>query len=109
MKILALIFMIIGGLIMTACSEKESPLLFSVENISNYGNVKMEYYSPDPSCVSKMYWIYANSCASEITIKCTNSNSIFIEDHEGKILEEYICSNGFLYSICWIQCCISNK
>lgn len=80
---------------MTACSEKESPLLFSVVHISNSNNVRMEYYSPDPCCVSKMYWIDANSNSSEITIKCTNENSIFIEDHEGKISEEYICSSGY--------------
>ena len=95
MKKFLFIIMVIGCIMMTACSEKESPLLFSVESISNHDNVKMEYYSPDPSCVSKMYYIDANSCASEITIKCTNANSIFIEDHEGKILEEYLCSNGF--------------
>ncbi|MDE7408569.1 MAG: hypothetical protein K2N09_00945 [Muribaculaceae bacterium] len=95
MKQLLIIISFIACVIMTACSEKESPLLFSVESISNPENVIMEYYSPDPSCVSKMYWIDANSCASEINIKCTNANSIFIEDHEGKILEEYICSGGF--------------
>ncbi|MDE7397706.1 MAG: hypothetical protein K2M98_08275 [Muribaculum sp.] len=94
MNKLLILFSFIACIIMTACEEEDSPLLFSVESISNPENVKLEYYSPDPSCVSKMYWIDANSCASEINIKCTNANSIFIEDHEGKISEEYLCQSG---------------
>lgn len=95
MKKLFIIFSFIACVILTACSEEDSPLLFSVESVSNPENVIMEYYSPDPSCVPKMYWVDANSCASEINIKCTNANSIFIEDHEGKISEEYLCPDGF--------------
>ncbi len=49
--------MFISCLIVTACSEEDSPLMFSVESISNPENVRMEYYSPDPCCISKMYWI----------------------------------------------------
>lgn len=95
MKKLLSLVSLIACIIMTACSEEESPLLFSVESNSNPKNVVMEYYSPDPSCVPKMYWIDANGCASELTIKCTNANSIFIEDHEGKMSEEYLCPDGF--------------
>ncbi len=94
MKKLLILFSFIAYII-TACSEEDSQLMFSVENISNPENIKLEYYSPDPTCVSKMYWIYANRNASEINIKCTNANSIFIEDHEGKRLEQYLCSDGF--------------
>lgn len=94
MKHLTTLLLFIASLFMTACSEEESPLLFSVENISNPENVKIEYYSPDPSCVSKIYWIDANINASEITIKCTNANSIFIEDSGGNLSEKYICSRG---------------
>ena len=49
MKKLLIIFSFITCIIMTACSEEESPLLFSVESVSNPENVIMEYYSPDPS------------------------------------------------------------
>ena len=59
MKKLLIIFSFITCIIMTACSEEDSPLLFSVESVSNPENV------------------------------------IFIENHEGKISEEYICSGGF--------------
>lgn len=94
MKKLLIIFSFIACII-TSCSEEDSKLMFSVENISNPENIKLEYYSPDPSCVSKMYWIYTNSCASQINIRCTNANSILIENHEGKISEQYLCSDGF--------------
>ena len=92
-----LIFILAGIaslLLFTSCEEEDSPLLFSEEYVSSPENVKMEYYSPDPCCVSKMYWIEANSCASELLIKCTNANSIFIENHENSISEEYSCSKG---------------
>ena len=95
MRTNSIILSLIACNIMTACGEEDSPLLFSVESISNPENVIMEYYSPDPSCVSKMYWIDANSCASAISIKCTNANLIFIEDHEGMMSEEYFCSEAF--------------
>ena len=48
-------------IIMTACSEEDSPLLFSVESVSNPENVIMEYYSPEPSYVSKRYWIFPSN------------------------------------------------
>ncbi|MDE6320870.1 MAG: hypothetical protein K2L93_01070, partial [Muribaculaceae bacterium] len=41
--------------------------------------VKVEYYSPDPSCVPRMYTITANSNQSEISIKCTNFSQISID------------------------------
>ncbi|MDE6265103.1 MAG: hypothetical protein K2M11_08160 [Paramuribaculum sp.] len=95
MKKLVLLFAcLIPLLAFTACEEKDSPLRFSQEEISNPKDVKLEYYSPDPSCVAKMYWITANSCASKISLRCTNANSIAIENHEGKILEEYTSAQG---------------
>ncbi len=94
MKKLLLIILITAGFIMTACSEEESHLSFKEENISNPDNVKMKHYSPDPSCVAKMYRIEANSSASEITLKCTNASTIFIEKYEGNLSEEFICLNG---------------
>ncbi|MDE7413906.1 MAG: hypothetical protein K2N05_09005 [Muribaculaceae bacterium] len=63
----------------TGCEEDDSPILFSTENISNPLNVKIEYYSPDPSCVPRMYYITANSNQSEISIKCCNFNQIAID------------------------------
>lgn len=94
MKKFSAICLFIAGLILAACSEEESALLFTVESNSEPENVKMEYYSPDPSCVAKMYWIDANSCASTISIKCTNANDISIENHEGKVSEGYLCTSG---------------
>ena len=93
-KLILLFASLIPLLAFTACEEKDSPLRFSQEDISDSENVKLEYYSPDPTCVAKMYYITANSCASRISIKCTNANSISIENHEGKILEEYTSAQG---------------
>ena len=59
-----------------ACEEDEAALLFSVENITDNNNVKLEYYSPDPCCVPKMYYIVANRLSSEMTLKCTNADNI---------------------------------
>ncbi|MDE6287913.1 MAG: hypothetical protein K2M00_03905 [Muribaculaceae bacterium] len=54
-------------------------LTFSVENIINSENVKIEYYSPDPGCgIRKIYWITANNKAGEITLKCTNAEKLYI-------------------------------
>lgn len=77
-----------------ACEEEDSPLLFTQEEISDPDNVKLEYYSPDPCCVSKEYHISANSNASELTIRCTNANSIFITNRDGGHLQEFTSADG---------------
>ena len=79
MKKFLCIFLPILAMFFTGCEEDDSPILFSTENISNTDNVKVEYYSPDPSCVPRMYTITANSNQSEISIKCTNFSQIAIE------------------------------
>ena len=93
-KLIALFSILFSLMSLVSCEEKDSPLLFAEEYVSNPANVKLEYYSPDPCCVSKMYWIKTNNRASKITIKCTNANSIFIENHEGNHSEEYISNEG---------------
>ena len=79
MKNLLFILLPIIAILFTGCEEDDSPILFSTENISNPDNVKIEYYSPDPSCVPRMYTITANSNQSEISIKCTNFSNIDLE------------------------------
>lgn len=91
-----LFILLLSVIALSSCSgeEKELPLLFSTENISDPENITIDYYTPDPSCLPKMYWIKANNCASEITIKCTNANSIFIENSNGAISEEFSWSEA---------------
>ena len=67
------------AILFTGCEEDDSPILFTTENISNPDNVKIEYYSPDPSCRPRSYTITANSNQSEISIKCTNFSRINLE------------------------------
>ncbi len=93
-KTLFRLFSIICLLSFTSCSEEESPLLFSVEYISNPENVNIEYFSPDPKCVSKQYYIDANNCNSEISIKCINSSPVYIEDSKGRRSKRYISADG---------------
>ncbi len=75
----------------TACDDDDkTPLLLTVESISDSNNVVFEYYTPDPSCVDKMYWVTANSNASEVTLQSTNASSMYFHDNK----TEYICTEG---------------
>lgn len=78
---------------LSSCEEEESPILFSTESISNPENVKIEYFSPDPSCQPKSYRVWTNSQESELKIKCTNFLTIFLDDI-GTSKDEYISTSG---------------
>lgn len=63
------------------CEEEKAEwplLIFSTEKITHSENVKLDYYSPDPSCVAKSYWIQANAGKSELVVKCTNASPIVL-------------------------------
>ena len=79
MKKIFYILLPVIAILFTGCEEDDSPILFSTEKISNTDNVKIEYYSPDPSCLPRKYIITANSNQGEITIKCTNFSQIVLE------------------------------
>lgn len=74
--------------ICVSCEEEESPILFDTESNSNPENIKFEYYSPDPSCMGKMYWITAYNEAGEITLKCTNQSNITLAHNQHDITED---------------------
>lgn len=82
-----LVGLVFGGLCVS-CEEAESPILFDTESNSNPENVRCEYYSPDPSCVEKMYWITAYDEACEITLKCTNQSNITLAHSQPDISED---------------------
>lgn len=71
-----------------SCEEEESPIFFDTESNSNPENVSCEYYSPDPSCVEKMYWITAYDEAGEITLRCTNQSNITLSHSQPDISED---------------------
>lgn len=75
---------------------KGEVLTFSVENIINSGNVKIEYYSPDPGCgIRERYWITANNKAGDITLKCANAEDLYIQAGGCSYSEIYTAENGF--------------
>lgn len=78
-KIICLPIVIVLLLMSTSCEEDDSPILFAVEYNSNPGNTTLEYYSADPSCQPKSYFITTGYTESEITIKCTNQAAIWLE------------------------------
>ncbi|MDE5744910.1 MAG: hypothetical protein K2H84_04530 [Paramuribaculum sp.] len=93
MKRVILLFIGVFSLLSFAsCEEEDSPLMFSVEDVDDSENVRLEYYSVDPHCIPKSYYIKSNSRASEITIKCTNANSLFIDENIAN--QEYVCTDG---------------
>ncbi len=67
---------------LNSCEEDEAPIRFSFSNesITNADNVRIDYYSPDPSCLAKMYHINTNRFDGEITIKCTNASAVYFNN-----------------------------
>ena len=75
-------------LLFVSCSDSDepnakdlnSPLLFTLESISNSKDISYEYYSPDPGCgIQKKYYIYANNSVSELVLKCENFDEIYFD------------------------------
>ncbi|MDE6301916.1 MAG: hypothetical protein K2M19_09400 [Muribaculaceae bacterium] len=66
------------ALFIYGCEEDESPLLFDSEQNTAPQNIKIEYYSVDPSCLPKEYHIVTNRHAGELTLHCTNAPEIFL-------------------------------
>lgn len=93
MKKVFYILLPIIAIIFSSCEEEESPILFSTESISNSENVKIEYFSPDPSCQPKSYRVWTNSQESELKIKCTNFPTISL-DNIGTSKDEYFSTSG---------------
>lgn len=77
-KVFYSIVLLLFALVVNSCKEEETPIYFVVKNTYNSENVFMDYFSPDPSCIEKSYYIYANSNSSEIIIQCTNYEQIFL-------------------------------
>ena len=70
------------SLALTSCGgDKDSEILFSVETNSNPDNITLEYYSPDPSCVGKIYHLVVGKQSSgDIVLNCTNLTGIYIPE-----------------------------
>lgn len=79
-KYFVLILSIILVTTLCGCEEEDSPLLFTTIENTSPQNVKIDYYSPDPSCVPRSYTITTNRFAGELTIKCSNSPNIYFAE-----------------------------
>ena len=80
MKRVFRLFTILFATVLGGCEEEESPLLFSTTENKFPQNVKIEYFSPDPSCVPKGYFITANRLKGELVIKCTNAKQLYFSE-----------------------------
>lgn len=79
-KYFVLLFSILFVTALCGCEEEDSPLLFTTIENTNPQNVKIDYYSPDPSCQPRSYTITTNRFAGELTIKCSNAPSIYFAE-----------------------------
>lgn len=76
-KLLFRLFPFLFVAVLCGCEEDDSPLLFDTVENTNPQNVKIEYYSPDPSCVPRSYTITTNGLAGELTLRCSNAQIIY--------------------------------
>lgn len=81
--------LIIAAAALTGCDEPIAPghrdaaITFTVDTNTAPESVRLSYYSPDPSCVGKMYEIMAGPEGGRLVITCNNRDSIFIQGREG--------------------------
>ena len=54
-------------------SEEKTPLLLLEKANTSPEDLRLEYYTPDPSCIPKSYYIYANLKGGELTLEPVNS------------------------------------
>lgn len=91
----------------TSCEEDDSPILFSTTDNTDPQNVEIRYYSPDPSCVPRQYYIRTNRLKGELTLKCTSAQNLYFAEprdnsrvhfgvtESGEIdLNTLVCENG---------------
>ena len=75
-----LLFSILFVTALCGCEEEDSPLLFTTIENTSPKNVKIDYYSPDPSCLPRSYTITTNRFAGELIIECSNAPSIYFAE-----------------------------
>lgn len=73
----------------TSCEEDDSELMFTTQVCAPGTNVKIDYYSPDPAHVDRMYWITANNNTSELIIKCSNASNLSITALSDALPDDY--------------------
>ena len=93
-KIGRLLAAILAVMVFGGCEEEDSPLRFeTVENTAPQ-NVEIDYYSVDPSCQPRRYYITTNRFGGELTIKCTNARNIYFAEIGENSSAEYGVSDS---------------
>ena len=91
-------------LIFSSCKDDEDEtsreLLFTVETNTNPGSVSVDYTNPDPGHAPNYYAIYTNHEKSELILKCTNSNDIYIKQILSAQIEPQFSNDQFINSEC---------
>ena len=91
-------------LIFSSCKDDEDEtsreLLFTVETNTNPGSVSVDYHHPGPATGPISYAIYANHEKSELILKCTNSNDIYIEQILSSLIEPEFSDDQYINSQC---------
>ena len=91
-------------LIFSSCKDDEDEtsreLLFTVETNTNPGSVSVDYINPGPTNGPNSCAIYTNHEKSELILKCTNSNDIYIEQILSSLIEPQFSNDQFINSQC---------
>lgn len=77
-KYLSVLMLTLLAVTITGCkdSEEKTPLLLLEKANTSPEDLRLEYYTPDPSCIPKSYYIYANLKGGELTLEPVNSSTL---------------------------------
>lgn len=77
-KYLSVLMLMLLAVTIAGCkdSEEKTPLLLLEKANTSPEDLRLEYYTPDPSCIPKSYYIYANLKGGELTIEPVNSSTL---------------------------------
>lgn len=93
-KIGRLLAAVLAVMVLGGCEEEDSPLRFETVENTEPQNVKIDYYSVDPSCQPRRYYITTNRLGGELTIKCTNARNIYFAEIGENSRAEYGVSDS---------------
>lgn len=77
-KYLSVLMLTLLAVTIAGCkdSEEKTPLLLLEKANTSPEDLRLEYYTPDPSCIPKSYYIYANLKGGELTLEPVNSSTL---------------------------------
>lgn len=94
-------------LFFSSCEEPDADLRFEIETTTDKDAVILKYFSVDPSCQPKSYFLYVDEESSvDITLVCTNYNEplCFFNTADDYNIEGNGCSASVNGSTITIKC-----